>query len=445
MNPGTGRRPLKPALRLVLGLGALVLAGTLVLHLPVCAAGAPLTWPQALFTAVSALATTGLGIITPGKDLSLAGQWVLLALMQLGGIGYMVLSVVIFLALGRDVSFEDRVTLRDSLGLISAASLLRLLRLVVSGVLALELAGGLALALLWAPQYGWQRSAYLGLWHSVSAFCNASFDLFSGSPDAPAGFPTDAATLLVLSTMVALGSIGIPVISEVSQWRPGRRLSLHTRLTLSTAGLLLVGGTLLLFIGFSQAGDTFSQEPWTRRLLLAWFHSATARTSGFVLEDLSHMHPANVMVLSSLMFVGGSPASMGGGVTTSTVAVLVLTLTAYVRGRDRVSVGGRQLPSETINKACAIVVLASLFCGLVAWLLLITQPATLAEAIFETISAFATCGFTLGLTGRLDLFGQLLIAFTMFCGRLGVLTVVVAMTRHSVSLVKYPEEKILIG
>lgn len=436
---------MKPALRLVIGLALLVLVGTLLLRLPACGRLQPLTWSQAFFTAVSALATTGLSIITPGKDLSLIGQWVLMLLMQLGGVGFIVLSVVVFLLLGRDVTFQDRLTLRDSLGLISGASLLRLVRLVVVGVVTIELVGGLALCLLWGPAMGWKQAAYLGLWHSVSAFCNASFDLFSGSPDAPAGFPRDAPTLLVLSTLVVLGSIGIPVLSEMINWRPGKRLSLHTRLTLSAAAILLLGGTALLFVGFSQTGGLFSEQPWPRRLLMAWFHSATARTSGFVLEDLSHMHAGNVLVLSCLMFIGGSPASMGGGITTSTAVVLLLAVVAQVRGRAAVGAGGRELAPETVAKASTIFVLALVFCCAVSWLLLITQPATLPEAMFETVSAFSTCGFTLGLTGRLDSFGQFLVAATMFCGRLGVLTVVVAMTQSRPSLVRYPEEKILIG
>ena len=439
------RLPLKPARRLVLGLALLVVIGTLVLRLPVCGREEALSWSQAFFTAVSALATTGLSVITPGKDLSLAGQGVLLMLMQLGGIGYMVLSVVVFMLLGRDVNFQDRVTLRDSLGLISGASLLRLLRLVVGGVLLIELSGALILGLLWTPAMGWRSAAYMGLFHSVSAFSNSSFDLFSGSPDAPAGFPRDAVTLLVLSSLVALGSIGIPVLSEVSQWRPGKRLSLHTQLTLVTVGALLLGGTALLFVGFSHAGDLFSDLPWPRRLLMAWFHSTTARTSGFVLEDLSQMHASCVLVLCGLMFIGGSPASMGGGVTTSTPAVLLLALYAQIRGRDRVSVAGRTLPPETVAKAGTILVLALVLCGTVSWLLLVTQQATLSQAIFETVSAFSTCGFTLGLTPQLNLFGQILLATTMFCGRLGVLTVVVAMAQSRPSLIRYPEEKILIG
>lgn len=440
-----GIQRFKPALRLVLGLALLVVLGTLALRWPGCGNQRALTWSEAFFTSVSALATTGLSIITPGKDLSLLGQWVLLVLIQLGGVGYMVLSVAVFLLLGRSVTLDDRVTLRDSLGLVSTASILRILRIVLWGVFSIEVAGALILWLLWAPEFGWARAAYLGFWHSISAFCNASFDLFSGSPTAPAGFPTDAGTLLTLSWLVILGSMGIPVISDLWRWRPGGRVSLHTRLTLVTVALLLVGGTALLFVGFSQPGDLFSDAPWHRRLLMAWFHSATARTSGFVLEDLSQMDASNVLVLSLLMFVGGSPASMGGGITTSTLAVLILAVVAQIRGRSQIAVGGRRLPAEFVQKAAAVLVLSGVFCMTIAWLLLVTQQASLDEALFETTSAFSTCGFTLGLTSRLDGFGQGLIALAMFCGRLGVLTVVVALTRVRPSLVQYPEEKILMG
>ncbi|MEW6279490.1 MAG: potassium transporter TrkG [Candidatus Eremiobacterota bacterium] len=438
------RRPMDPALRLLLTLAAMVGVGTLLLRLPACGSHRALTFSEAFFTAVSALATTGLTVITPGKDLSILGQVVLLVLMQVGGVGYMVLAVVVFMLLGRHVSLAERLTLRDSLGLISTASLLRLVRYVLGGVVALELAGAALLWLLWMPTFGAAEAAYLALWHSVSAFCNASFDLLSGSPIAPAGFPQDAGTLLVISLLVVLGSLGVPVLSDLLRWPRVRRLSLHSRLTLVTAAFLLAVGTWCLFLGFSEEG-LFSDDPWHRRLLMAWFHSSTARTSGFVLEDLSTMAPGNVLVLTVLMFVGGSPASMGGGITTSTFAILVLAMWTFVRGRPEVTFSRRTLPQETVIKAAAILTLAVSFVAGVSWLLLLTQEATVHEAVFETVSAFATCGFTLGLTPRLDAFGQFLIALTMFCGRLGVLTVVAALTDPSPSLVSYPEEKVLIG
>ena len=446
------RRPRRfaPAARLVTGLSSLVLLGTALLMLPASSAGQPLPFHKACFTAVSALATTGLSLITPGADLSTFGQLVLLLLMQVGGIGFMLGSVLIFRLIGRRVTLAERFALRDSLGTVSAGSVVKVAQRITLGVLSIELGGAVVLWLIWIKQFGVGQAAYLALWHSVSAFTNSSFDLLSGSPIAPSGFPVTAPTLLVISTLVILGSIGMPVLSDLLQWvrapRRKHRLSLHTRLTLLAAGTLLALGTVALFIGSSKAGTLFSDDPWPRRLLMAYFHSATARTSGFVLVPLDEMSAANSFTLCVLMFIGGSPASMGGGIGTSTLIVLFLTLVAAVRGRDLPVAWGRTLPRETIVKSVAILFSSLTFVLTVAWLLLLTQETTLVEALFETISAFATCGFTLGLTPKLDPFGQFLIAFTMFAGRLGILTLVVSLTEASrPSPLSYPEEKILIG
>jgi trk system potassium uptake protein TrkH len=439
-------RPLQRTLRLIGGLAILVACGTLLLMLPISGAGRSLQPDEALFTAVSALSTTGLSVITPGRDLSRFGQVVLLLLMQIGGIGFMVGAVVVFGLLGRRITLEERLTLRDSLGLISMGSLLRLTRSVLLGVLIIESAGALLLWLNWLPLYGAGSAAFYAIFHAVSAFSNASFDLFSGTPDAPAAFPTDAPTLLILSTLVILGSIGIPVLADLARWPRRRCLSLHTRLTLVAAGTLLTLGTLALFVGESRPGVLFSDLPWPRQLLLAYFHSATSRTAGFVLQPLETMAPASVLTLMALMFVGGSPASMGGGITTSTLIVLVLAMWTYAHGRPQVTVGGRTIPTATVLKAAAILTISLLGVVLIAWLLLLTQRASFSDALFETVSAFATCGFTLGLTPRLDLFGRLLIALMMFWGRLGALTIVVVVARRGrTESISYPEEQILIG
>lgn len=444
---GTRRSyPAQMAVRVVLGLGLLVGVGTGLLWLPASGAERQLTLDEALFTAVSALATTGLTVITPGRDLSQFGQIVLLALMQVGGIGFMVGAVAVFRLLGRRITLEERLNLRDALGTISAEAVLTLTGRVVAGVLLIEGVGALLLWLNWLGRFGAGRAAYLAVFHAVSAFTNASFDLFSGAPDAPAAFPADAVTLLVLAALVILGGLGIPVIADLTRRARGLRLSLHTQLTLAAAGALLALGTLALFVGESQPGALFASLPWPRRLLLAFFHAAAARTAGFTLQSLDAMIPANVLVLTGLMFVGGSPASMAGGVTTSTLVVLMLAMWTYARGYSKIVVGGRTIPGETVSKAVAILTVAALIVLLVTWLLLLTQPITLSEALFEAVSAFSTAGYTLGLTPRLDLFGRLLIALTMFLGRLGALTVVVALARRAPTApVGYPEEQVLIG
>lgn len=411
--------------------------------LPISAAQQPLKWNQAFFTACSALSTTGLSIITPSQDLSLFGQLVLLFLMQMGGIGFMTGVVAIFRLIGRPVTFGERLALRDSLGVTSVASILKLTSQVLKGVVAIELIGAAILFLIWLPHFGIKSALYYAIWHSVSAFCNASFDLLSGAPDAPVGFPTDIPTLLTISGLVMLGSIGIPVLSDLSGWvRRKARLSLHTRLTLKISALLLLLGTAALYL------DHFMPtEIWYRRLALCFFHSATSRTSGFVIVPLDTIPHSSALVLTVLMFIGGSPASMGGGITTSTLIVLLVVLKSQATGTRQLLVGNRALPNDSVLKATAILFVALSYCTVVSWLLLLTQKATLTEAVFETVSAFSTCGFTLGLTTRLDLFGQLLIATTMLFGRLGLLSVVVAFasTNSGPRSISYPEEPILMA
>jgi trk system potassium uptake protein TrkH len=433
---------------LVSGLAALVLIGTFLLALPISSSGEPLTWNEAFFTSVSAVATTGLNVITPGRHLSLFGQLVLLVLMQLGGVGFMVAAVAVFRLIGKRVTFAERLTLRDSLGLVSAGQILNLTGRILVAVLLIEALGALILWLIWWPAFGVVRAAYLAMFHSVSAFTNASFDLFADSPTAAAGFPTDPATLLTLAALIFLGGIGIPVIADVLRYPSRQRVSLHTRVTLVTALTLIVVGTVLFYLTEARQGSVFGGETPARLWLLSLFHSIASRTSGFVVSArFDQLAPGNSFLLTMLMFIGASPASMGGGITTSTFAVLVLAMWNFARGRTHIRAGRRTIPQEILFKASAVITAAAATIAVATWLLMYTQDnVTLSTALVEAVSAFATCGFSLGLTPRLNLFGQLLIAGLMFFGRAGILTLIFALARPTVPpAVGYPEERILIG
>ena len=436
------------ALGLVGGLALLAAVGTVLLWLPISSSGPPLTWNEALFTAVSAVATTGMNVITPGVDLSLFGQLVLLVLMQLGGVGFMVAAVAVFRLVGKRVTFAERLTLRDSLGLLSAGQILNLTSRILVTVLLIEAVGAAVLWLTWWPQYGPAWSAYYAIFHSVSAFTNASFDLFAGSPTAAASFPTDALTLLTLAALIFLGGIGIPVIADLLRYPRRRFVSLHTRITLVTAISLILVGTILFYLTESRGGSVFGDETTGRLWLLSFFHAVASRTSGFVVSaQFSQLASANALLLTVLMFIGASPASMGGGITTSTFAVLVLAVWNFARGRSEIRAGRRTIPLGILFKAAAVATTAAVVIAVVTWLLLYTQEnVTLVMALVETVSAFSTSGFSLGLTPRLNLFGQLLIAGLMFFGRAGTLTLIVALAQPSASpVVTYPEENILIG
>lgn len=448
MRTRTGRRTLpRPALRLIGGLLGLIGAGTALLALPWSGTTRRLTIGEAAFTAVSALTTTGLSVIQPGSDLSLFGQIVLILLMQFGAIGFTVLAVVIFRLIGRRITFAERLALRDSLGVVDLWAIVRLARQVLYGVLLIEGAGTLLLWIGWSGQYGVGRAFYLALFHSVSAFCNASFDLFGGGGATTTNpFPNDAYTLLVIALLIALGSIGIPVLADILNWRSHPRLTLHTRLTLIVWSALTVVGTALVFISESLGQSAFSDLPAGQRALVALFHVVASRTSGFNVQPIAELAPASVLTLTGLMFIGGSPASTAGGITTGTFGVLVLSAVAFVRGADEIRIGNRSVSRDSIQKAVAILIVSVAVVAAGAWLLMATQTTSFEIALFVAVSAFATCGFDLGLTSEANGFGQLVLALLMIWGRLGPLTIVVAVARkRRPSPLSYPEERILVG
>lgn len=442
------QRPIPPPVRLVGGLALLVVAGTLILLLPGMGAERLLTLNEAFFTAVSALSVTGLSIIAPGRDLSLLGQLVLLVLIQLGGAGFMVVAVITFRFLGRRISLADKIALRDSLGLLDMAAIVQLTRRVVLVVFLIEGAGALALWVHWRPTLGEERALFYAVFHAVSAFCNAGFDLFNGLPEFPAGVPNDNLTLIILGTLIVLGGLGIPVIGELILWWRHRAFSLHTKITLTVSALLVMVGGAGLLLAESLPGGLLTEVAWDARVVQSVFQSLSARTAGFAgIARFDDLTAASQVILMTLMFIGSGPASMGGGITTGTFAVLVLLMWGYARGHAPAHVAGRSIGLETIRRAAAVLVVSLFVAGGATLLLLLTHPqASLDATMFEVVSAFATCGLSLNFTGQLNVFGQVLIAGVMFWGRLGALTIVLAVAQpQKKPLVTYPEEQILIG
>ena len=439
-------RRLPTPLRLALGLGAMIVLGAFLLSLPGVGAEDTLSLNEALFTATSALTVTGLTIITPGSDLTLLGQIILLILIQVGGVGFMVTAVVVFRLMGRSISFADRLALRDSFGLLDLNAIVRLVRHVLVFVLALELVGALLLWPHWQPRLGTGRAAFYALFHSVSAFCNAGFDLFKGTPGF-SGIPNDNYTLGVFSVLIFIGGLGIPVIADLALLKKRKRLSLHSRLTLIVSISLLLLGWLGLFLAETRQSGTLVELETPRALVLTFFQSISARTAGFTaIERFQDLTPASQLLKIVLMFIGTAPASMGGGITTGAFTVLILALWAYVRGRERPHVFGRSIGEFTVRRASAVLTISILVILGATWFLLITHPhAVLDRVLFEVVSAFATCGLSLEYTSNFDVIGQSVIAFVMFWGRLGALTIVLALGQLVPrGLVKYLEEKILI-
>lgn len=403
-----------------------------------------LSFSQASFTAVSAASVTGLSVITPAVDLTFIGQLILMLLIQSGGVGFMMLAVFMLLALGRKISLADRLALQDSLGLSLPRAVVRIAGRTVTGILIIEGLGALLLWFHWIPKLGVTKALWYGIFHAVSAFCNAGFDLWTGTPGYNS-IPTDRFSLVILGALIVAGGLGIPVWGDLLFRR--RRLTLHTRVTLVTSAVLVVMGALGIALAEHSTGGPLAEQNWLTTLGKASFQSVSARTAGFAAwEDLGEMTYASQWLVTCLMFIGTAPASMGGGITTGTLAILVLAMWSYTRGLPQAQVSKRTVSQEVVRRALAVLTTSILLIGAATWLLLITQSVTLDDALFSTVSAFATTGLSTAPMTEFNWFGRLLMMAMMFWGRLGALTIVLAVARQTPPQpISYPEGNLLLG
>lgn len=444
-----GRRRVSPAQVLVLSFTGLIASGTLLLLLP-AATRAPISFVDAIFTATSAVCVTGLTVIDTATGFTTFGQVVILVLVQLGGLGYMAITTVGVLALGRQLSLSDRLTLQHALDIDSLSGLARFVLTVLKLTLALELTGAVVLTIWWMADLGVSEAAYYGLFHAVSAFNNAGFVLFS---DNLVPFRGDLIVNIVISTLVVSGGLGFVVLRELRHYRPGRRVTLHTKLVLGLSAFLIVGATLTIWV--VERGNPLTLGPLGsgEALLAAYFQAVATRSAGFNTIDVSAMMPASLFLMILLMFVGAAPGGTGGGVKISTFAVTVATIWSIVRGRDEPVLLGRRIPVVQVSRAFAICLIGFLALNGVAGLLLISEGRSLLPTLFEATSAFATTGLSMSEAGRSVSLagsfsdpGRLLLAALMFVGRIGPLTMAVAIARaRHVAAVRPPEGRFLVG
>lgn len=431
---------------LVVGFAAIILVGTILLRLPASGVGQPLTWEEAFFISTSATTVTGLVVITPALDLSLFGQVVVLLLMEVGGAGFIAFSVLLFSLIGRRVGYSERMLIRQTLGVFEATRIARFTLIVLGTVFSLQLAGAALLWLRWRATLGNLQGAYLALFHAISAFNNAGFDLFSGTGQNLFGYDADPYTLTVMMVLIIIGGLGLVVGIDLVTYPWDRRLMVHTKLTLALSLVLIVAGMLIVPADAYFEGTAFSNMPFWERFWKSLFSIISARTAGLTIIPLHELGHASALLLMVSMFIGGAPASMAGGVTISTVAVLAVSVYSTVRGLPQAVIFGRTLPLETIAKAVAIMTVSTLLCFIASIILLANMPRDFFPVIFEVVSAFSNTGYSLGATARLNSLGRLLIAFLMFWGRLGPLTLVVLLAqRERPTHIRYPSEQIVIG
>ncbi len=423
---------LHPAALILASFLMVILAGTAALLLPLATVSGDIRWIDALFTATSAVCVTGLVVVDTGSYFTRFGQWVILALIQVGGLGVMTVSVALFQWAGRAVSFRQRMMMQDLFAHTPRRDILGLVKSTVLFTLGAEALGAMVLAFGWSRTLPWPEALYTAVFHSVSAFCNAGFSLFADSLTAWHGDPwiNLAVCLLIIS-----GGIGFPVIYEMQSRlvrpRERARLSIHTKTVLITTAILIVGGALMFaFLERSMVAD--HSAPLSGRLLAPLFQSVTSRTAGFNTVDIGALKEATLALIVFLMFFGASPGSCGGGVKTTTLAVITAFTVSRIRRCARVNLFHKSLPPETVSRSIALILVSVGIVALVLFMLLAgdavheevdaaAHPSFLAY-LFETVSAFGTVGLSMGVTPLLSLWGKAWIILTMLVGRVGVLT-----------------------
>lgn len=432
---------------------ALILVGTLFLTLPFSASnGVSIGLVDAFFTSVSSVCVTGLIVKDTPLDFSLFGQIVIMLLVQIGGLGYMTSATVIYLLVGKRIGLAERLIMRESLNVLSMEGLVRFTKGVLFITLVIEGIAALLLAFRFSRDFSYLKALYLGIFHSITSFNNAGFSLFS---DNLIGYRGDFAVNVIIMTNIILGGIGFIIFSDLYRYskREIQNLSLHTKITLTATVLLIFIGAILLFT-FENSGSAATMQglSLTDRILVSLFHSVSARTAGFNTVNVADMANDSLFLLIVLMVIGASPGSTGGGIKTTTFAIMMVALWTSVRGRQDTTVFRRRIPIELVAKAFLLTTMVTIIIITSTTLLLLTENRSFIQTLFEVASAFGTVGLSTGdggilsLSGMFSTTGKIIISLTMYAGRLGPLLLSIMIVKGAYpQRYRYPEGRILIG
>jgi len=441
---------LSPSRVLVLGFAAVITTGAFLLMLPIASkSGESLRFLDALFTATSAVCVTGLVVVDTGTYFTRFGQAVIIFLIQIGGLGFMTLSTLFAMILGKKIGLKERILIQESFNQISMAGLVRLIRNVILVTLAFEITGGLILSLRFLADFSPARAFAFGFFHAVSAFCNAGFDLFGqvfGEFSSITHYVSDWTVNFVIGGLIVCGGLGFPVIVEIYKFPEAKKFSLHAKLVIKLTVMLIIVGSVLILLLESFNPKTVGSLDIAGKILGSIFQAITPRTAGFNTVDTGHLNVGTWFLMIILMFIGASPSSTGGGIKTTTFGLLIGTAVATIKGKNDVEMFERRIPRDLIYRAITVTIVALGWIGAVTMAMSLIEPYDFIRLFFETMSAFGTVGLTTGITPQLTDISRLLIIITMFLGRVGVLTVVVALAQfHNPYSTKYIEERIIIG
>ena len=444
---------LSPAKTIVMGFLLVIIIGTVCLSLPIASkSNQGLGFVDSLFTATSATCVTALSITTSTLDqFTMFGQIVILLLIQIGGIGIMTVSTLLFLILGKRIGFQNRIMLQESYNQFSMAGIVKLAKYLIITTLCLEGIGALILAIRFSFDMSLSQSVYYGIFHSISAFCNAGFNLLGHTPSAfinLGAYSSDYLVRTVIMLLIVLGGLGFPVIMELLRHKKSSAIkgSLHTKMVLIISAILIFTGAMSFFFLEYNNPATLGGMDMANKIFNSFFSSISFRTGGFGLGHVNVFNTATLYITMLLMFIGASPSSTGGGIKTTTIGIILASVVSTIRGYDETVIAKKRIPQETINKGLIIISLSFTILFVSMLLLSLTENIGSLDILFETISALSTTGLSTGVTHLLSNFGRILIAILMFVGRLGPVTVAGALSqRNKVMPVHYAEEKIIIG
>jgi len=434
---------ISPPQLLVLSFAGLIIIGSLLLTTPWAVQSGQVDYLTSLFTATSAVCVTGLVVADTATYWTPFGQVVILTLIQVGGLGLMSFATFLALIFGWKIHLRQRLIMQQAMNHSSVGGIVKIFRYLLITSFTIEAIGAIILAIHWTPLLGLKNALWFGVFHSVSAFNNAGFDLFGGFRSLTT-FTSDVTVNLVISSLIVLGGLGFMVLYEVFHYRKSRALSLHARVVLITSAILIVIGTVILFI--SEYNHALKNLPLGVKLMASYFQSVATRTAGFNTIDLNSLFLSSHLLIILLMFIGGSPGSTAGGIKTSTLALLWIALISQLRGKKDNEIFKRHIPNSDMFQAFTIVMLSGFTLLTMTFLISLIRQTDLVRVIFEVASALGTVGLSLGITPELTPLERIIIITTMFLGRVGPLTLGFALAyRNKQPDIHYPKGKIMIG
>ena len=455
-----------PTKILLISLIAVIIIGAFLLKLPICN-NYPIKIIDSIFVATSATCVTGLTTIVPIEQFTIIGQVILLALIQIGGIGLMTLISVVIITVGKKLNLSDRIIIKESLNQDSFRGLAKLIKKICIYTFIVEVVGAALLAIRFIPDFGLGKGIWYSIFHSISAFCNAGFDLLGNN--SLISYSGDWSICLTIMFLIIIGGLGFTVwddiITNIKNKKKIHNLTVHTKIVLLITAILLLMGTIFTFILECDNMQTMNGDSLGTKILKSAFQSTTLRTAGFYSIPQSELTSVSKLLSICLMFIGGSPASTAGGIKTVTLGVIILLVINYIKGRQEINIFSRKISTNAINRAIVVISISIFIVIMAISMLLITENfereknmdiqhsedinLSIVDIVFEVVSAFATVGLTLGITTQLSFAGKIIVILLMIIGRLGPITISIALFKKhkeaKQSKAQYPYGNILIG